>query len=129
MIWTIILAVISWILFRFYSDYKKQEKEIKTKGGMLDLYNEIINFILTSDPNAKIIEEKSNSITIEINSKSSSTHFYIAQVFSIIYVEYRLRSYLFGNHKLKWEFPIGTNQSTIINKVKFDIINFNKNLI
>ncbi len=119
--WVIILAIITYMLFCFFSDRKNDLNQIKQVGGVRKKYSTLVNSILSSDPSAKIMNETSDSITIGSSGSSGSTLFFINQVFGNVVVEYKVKSMIFGNSKLSWEFNADMDQNEMLRIIVEDV--------
>lgn len=119
--WTLIIAIIAWGLYRFFSDYSKQKEKMEKIGGVKKKYSTLINTILSGDSKCRIIQETSTFIRIGVSGISGSTLFDIAQTFGTVTIQYRVDSTVFGKNKLEWVFDENMNQVTMLEKINTDI--------
>ena len=118
---TIIIAIIAWNLFRFFSDFSKQKEKMEKIGGVKKKYSTLINTILSGDSKCRIIQETSTFIRIGVSGISGSTLFDITQTFGTVTIQYKVDSTVFGKNKLEWVFDENMNQVTMLEKINADI--------
>jgi len=114
MIWTIIIGVIAFIIFKFLRDRKKMLQNELGSGGMKEKYSLLIQW-LTNDPNAKIIKTTSDHIQISSQMPTTRTDFLLTQNFGKLEVDWQAQLGAMGNHNLHWEFSSEMNQDGINN--------------
>ena len=119
--WVFIIAIILYVMFRFFRDIEKQKRKIETEGGMRVKYNTLVNYFLTGHQNCKVHQETADSILIGAISYGGQTSFELVQTFGSITIVWRSESPLFGKHKLEWQFPEYTNQEKIINQINSEL--------
>ncbi len=125
MIWVIIIAVLAWIIFSFTKDLNKEAEKVKQQGGMREKYDELIEELLSQDPNCKIMHEDSTSIRVGCYNVSGNTYFDIVQTFGNVTIQFHIKNQVFGNHKLEWKFPENMNQQQMVQRINRDVTELN----
>ena len=95
--WTTILAIITFIILRFFYDINKQASKITKEGGMRTKYTELIEILLDIDPRMRIFRETASSISLGVSSSGGTTMFYITQTFNKVTVEWVVNNPVFGS--------------------------------
>tara|TARA_B100000900_G_scaffold404127_1_gene412070 strand:+ start:881 stop:1279 length:399 start_codon:yes stop_codon:yes gene_type:complete len=119
--WVFIIAIILYVMFRFFRDVEKQKRKIEIEGGMRVKYSTLVNYFLTGHQNCKVHQETADSILVGAISYGSQTSFELVQTFGSITIVWRSETPMFGNHKLEWQFPEYTNQEKIINQINSEL--------
>ena len=119
--WIFIIAIILYIMFRFFRDLEKQKRKIAIEGGMRIKYSTLVNYMLSGHQNCKVHQESADSILVGAVSYGGQTSFELIQTFGSITITWRSESPLFGKHKLEWQFPEYTNQEKIINQINSEL--------
>lgn len=128
--WLVIIAVIvTIIVFKFVNDSNKQANAVAKQGGMRIKYRTLINYILSSDPKCRIIQETSTFISVGVSGISGSTVFLIQQTYGTVTIQYKVKSHVFGNHQLEWRFDEFEDQEKMIDKITHDINIYNSNIM
>lgn len=123
--WILILAIIAWSLFRFFSDSSKQKEKMEKIGGVKEKYSTLVNYFLSGDSKCRIIQETSVFIRMGVSGLDGHTLFDIYQTFGTVTIHYRVDSRAFGKHKLEWQFDENMNQITMLEKINADIEELN----
>jgi hypothetical protein len=125
----IIIVVLVLIIYKFMSDYKKQEAEIALEGGMEKKYSVLIKILLSSDDRCKIYQVTKSSVTLGLSLKNvGTTIFILQQSFSKISIQWSVDVPGFGKHKLEWTFPEFDDQELIASIIFEEISNYQKKL-
>ncbi len=127
--WTTILAIITFIIIRFFYDKSKQTSKIALEGGVRIKYAELIEILLNIDPRMKIFQETTDSISLGVTSSGGTTIFYITQTFNKVTVEWVVNNPVFGKHKLEWDFAEYGNQNGMANRIFIDTSVFQEELV
>lgn len=127
--WIIIIAIVIVVLIKFIRDSNKQANAVAKQGGMKIKYRTLINYILSSDPKCRIIQETATFISVGVSGISGSTVFFIQQTFGSVTIQYKVKSQVFGNHQLEWKFDEFIDQEKMIEKITHDIDVYNNNMI
>ena len=127
--WIIIIAIVVIIAIKFANDCNEQADAVAKQGGMRIKYRTLINYILSSDPKCKIIQETATFISVGVSGISGSTVFFIQQTFGSVTIQYKVKSHVFGNHQLEWKFDEFADQEKMIEKITHDLDFYNNNMI
>lgn len=127
--WMVIIAAIVFMVIKFVYDSNKQADAVAKQGGMRVKYATLINYLLSSDPKCRIIQETSTFISVGVSGISGSTAFFIQQTFGTVTIQYKVKSQVFGNHQLEWRFNEFTAQEKMIEKITNDINIYNNNMM
>lgn len=127
--WIIIIAIVVIIAIKFANDCNEQADAVAKQGGMRIKYRTLINYILSSDPKCKIIQETATFISVGVSGISGSTVFFIQQTFGSVTIQYKVKSHVFGNHQLEWKFDEFADQEKMIEKITHDVDVYNNNMI
>lgn len=127
--WVVILIIIIVVLVSFMAKNKKQETYIAKQGGMKNKYKEIIEFILSQDKRASIINETGNSILLGLNSVGGQTTFQLVQTYGNLTVQWKMNSPMFGKHELEWTFNEFLDQDKMISKIENDLSKYQTNVM
>ena len=127
--WIIIIAIVVIIAIKFANDSNKQADAVAKQGGMRVKYRILINYILSSDPKCRIIQETATFISVGVSGISGSTVFFIQQTFGFVTIQYKVKSQVFGNHQIEWKFDEFADQEKMIEKITHDIDVYNNNII
>jgi len=129
MVWTILIAVVVYIIFKFVSDNNKQASIIAKQGGMRNKYRTLIDYLMSQRPDVKVIHEDSTSIIVGCASAGGSTKFIIAQTFGTVTVQWKSSDIITGNHELEWQFEEFMDQTKMSEKMENDIVVYSTNLL
>ena len=88
--WIIIIAIVIVVLIKFIRDSNKQANAVAKQGGMKIKYRTLINYILSSDPKCRIIQETATFISVGVSGISGSTVFFIQQTFGSVTIQYKV---------------------------------------
>lgn len=119
--WIVLLAVIAWILIKFFSDWNKQGEHVKQEGGMRTKYKTLVDYVLSGRNDCHIVQETATFIRVGSSSAGGSTFFDISQTFGKVTIQWISKSVLLGNDKLEWEFGEYDDQKEMIKKINHDI--------
>jgi hypothetical protein len=126
-IFILIIIIIALLLFIYNS--QKQSIQVSKEGGMRNKYSLLINFILEGDPRVRVIRETATSIDLGMVSAGGATSFFLTQTFGNITVQWKMRSPIFGEHEMEWEFHEYLNQEKMIEKINIDLEKYQKNVM
>lgn len=79
--WVVIIAIVTWILIKFFSDWNSESGRVASEGGMRKKYSALVDWALSWQPNCKIIQEDKTFIRVGVSSAGDSTFFDIYQTF------------------------------------------------
>jgi len=120
-----IVVIIGWFLI----DRNRMIVKLKNEGGIRSKYRELIDLMLAGHPNNKIFREDSTSLDLGVSSFGTSTTFTLLMAFKTITISYHVRSEIFGNHSLKWDFGANDNQEFMFRYISKDIEKYFENNI
>jgi hypothetical protein len=128
--WTaIILDIVVIIVGKFLYDINRQSAQITEEGGMINKYRDLIEFLKDRDPNSRIFQETSDSVTIGASDKNGTLFFMLIQTFGNVTVIWKTHSSTFGKYKMKWEFPENENQNKMAERITYDLEKYQQNLM
>lgn len=116
----IIIAIIGYILYRFFSDREKMLNNVQEKGGLQEKYKVLLTYLL-SDPDAKITQITRDNIVISWKGSYTSAQFSIMQNFGTVNINWASNNGLAGIVKEKWEFAENLDQHAMAKKIFQDI--------
>ena len=90
---------------------------VKSHGGMKEKYAILIEYLMSADPQVKIIEESTNHIVVGI---MGAAEFHITHFLGTLEIVMP-HSPLWGNTEMKWEFPENMDQQAMIRVMDKDI--------
>lgn len=123
-----ILIILGIIIFFFLKDRDKNlQNQVDLQGGILNKYNLLIQF-LSNHPNAKLSKITRDYIKIDCLMPTTSTTFEILQNFNNIDVFWHSDLGIMGKHTLKWQFNSNSSQSAMIERISFDLNDYENKL-
>lgn len=141
MVWiTSIILIVGYILYKFFSDMKKESYKMSKVGGIKVKYKELIKYFDTFDTNKKpqIIEDKPNSYVIGWAGYSTISNISFQEINNYLFVDYKSQYNMLTLKregvdikklpklkKLEWKFDSEENQYFMIKVIEHD---FNKML-
>lgn len=127
---TIIIAIIVLVLFKFLFDTFRQSERIASEGGVRTKYAVLIDNLLAADPRNKVFQETNTFISVGISGTAGSQVFYITPAYGHVSIVMEVKNNpLFGNQKMEWKFPEDMNQEHMLMKMNNDIEEKFKTLI
>lgn len=127
--WLLIIIVIVLIIGKFAYDNSQQTIKVTKEGGMLNKYNLLAAYILHGHPLARITRQTSTSIDFCASSTGGATAFFLTQTFGSVTIQWKMRSPLFGDHKLEWDFPEYLDQEKMIARIDNDLEKYQRNVM
>ena len=124
-----IIFVIGFIIVKFASDSNKQATEVTKQGGMKTKYRTLINYLVNSDPKARILNEGVAFISIGSSSIGGTTIFDILQTFGSVTIQWKVNSPVWGKHNLEWSFNEFADQNDMIEKIENDLSQYQANVM
>ncbi len=126
----IIFIVIAFIvILGYFSNNSLIEKKVLSNGGMVVIYETLIDRIKNEDPNIHILNVTNRKLTIGATNFDGSTEFTISQDDKSVNIEWKVKSQIFGDHRLAWEFPENLNQIMMFAKIDIDIAEKNRKIL
>ena len=122
----IVGVVVCVFLGHFAFSYHKQEKTVRSKGGITAMFSEVIKGLLEYR-SARVVQQSNSFIGISgvfydpITSRECGNWGFKLQIsFQLLVVQYRAYVDLGGGEHIKqnWDFPITLSQSEIVNILK-----------
>lgn len=115
--WMIIGLIIVAIVIKFAADMSKQNNKVAKQGGMENKYRILISHLINGNDRSEIVERRANSLTLKFISDGAVNAFFLSQTFEKITVQWKMRSHLFGEHKLEWKFPEYGDQENMAKRI------------
>lgn len=121
-----VIVVVAWIFFRFLIAFNKQREAIAAKGGIINIYKQLIDGLLEYQ-SARIIQNKKDFVTIGgtftdpfSNRKCGLWSVIIEPTFKMLNVKYQAHIDLGGGETSKqmWDFPINMPQDEMLSIIK-----------
>ena len=119
---TVIGAYVLYLLIRFVIDLIIQRRKVKHEGGMRIKYAEIIRWVMSEYPGARIFQENTTFLSVGARAMSGTTAFWLTQTFGNVTIQYKFSSGMGGNVNLEWTFPEQMEQTEMIAQMNQDII-------
>lgn len=117
---TVIIIILGYIVYSFFSSREKMLDNVRVAGGLQEKYKVLLTHLL-SDPNAKITQINKDSIAISWNGEFSKAQISIIQGFGKINIVWTSTTAFAGPIKEKWEFFENLDQSLMAKKITQDI--------
>jgi hypothetical protein len=127
--WYIIIAILVFVLGKFFYERYQQSQQVLKEGGMLHKYQKLVDLLLSGHSNTKIYQVTSESIVLGSGSAGGSTIFYLAQTWGKITIQWKVESPIFGNHKLEWSFHEYDDQGKMVEKISTDLMHYQNNVM
>lgn len=126
MIWVVIIIIICFILFKFFTAREKMMKGVDQQGGMEEKYSILLSHLI-ADQESKLSKLTRDNIQLVVKTKYFTNNFSIIQSFTDIIIIWHANSPL-GEFKEKWQFPQHFDQHQMAKKIgqdmEFKINNF-----
>lgn len=119
----IVCVVLCAFLGHFVMSYQKQERLVRSKGGITAMFSEVVDGLLEYR-SARIVQQSNSFVGIAgvfydpITSRECGNWGFKIQIsFNLLVVQYRANIDLGGGEQIKqnWDFPITLLQSEILN--------------
>lgn len=129
--WILIIVgiILVIIVIRFAVSSNRQANYVTKQGGMRNKYRTLVDYILSGDSRARIVQEKATFLAIVLSTVGGRTEFLLQQTFGKITIQWRMESPVFGKHKLEWSFEEFMDQNLMIEKIESDIGEYTKNIL
>ncbi len=122
MFWILlIIAAISWILIRFFSDWHSQGQQVVSEGGMQKKYSILVDWVLRQRADCRIVQETKTYIRIGASTPNGSIFIDIYQTFGKVTIQWISKNISVGNDTLEWQFDEHFDQGKIIERMEEDI--------
>ena len=125
--WTLIIAIVIFIVIKFAYDSSKQSIKVAKEGGIKHKYRELIHEMMGDDPSIRIFQESTTSVTLGKSSLGGRTSFLVAQTFGNVTIQWKTESPFYGSHKLEWDFPEYGDQQLIAEIISHDLLAYQTN--
>lgn len=123
--WIFIAAiVIGYFIFRMHSRSNEVLDSVSSAGGMKVKYSVILNKLLASHPDMKILRESRTFIDIGVDGPEGSRHFYFQQISKDkIMIQYELKGYYRApDFSRNWTFDDSLDQEIMFSLVDIDTL-------
>jgi hypothetical protein len=127
MLWVVLIIVV-FIIVKFAIAASKQSVAVARQGGMCFKYKTLISYILEQEPRAKL-KESAASVEIGYCGPSGCTSFFIMQTFGTVTIQWRVDNMYFGKHQIEWKFDENTDQHKMIDKIEYDLAEYQSNIM
>jgi hypothetical protein len=125
----IIAFFISVLLIWHFSSKHELKTRVAKQGGMKNKYKKLIEVIMSINPDFKIINLTSDSITIGYNTAVGAEQFTLKQQIREINIIWELYTVIYGKHILDWNFHEFENTEIIFERLINDLSKYQKNII
>lgn len=115
----IILAIVCFILYKFFSDREEMLNRTQSEGGMQNKYRTLLSYILV-DPGSKITKVTRDIIVVNWKAGFSSAQISILQLFDVVKIKW-VSNNSAGSINTSWEFPDSMDQNTMADRIMRDI--------
>ena len=127
--WTLIIAIVIFIVIKFAYDSSKQSIKVAKEGGIKHKYRELIHEMMGDDPSIRIFHQSNTSITLGKSSPGGKTVFHLAQTFGKVTIQWKTESPFYGNHQLEWDFPEYGDQQSMARVMENDLLAYQTNVL
>jgi len=127
--WKALLFIAVILIIIFLYDRYKQVIKVGKEGGMKHKYRELIEFILSGDPRCKILHLTTDTVILGISNYGNSTLYTLIQTFGTITIVWKVKSRVYGNHKLEWSFDEYGDQEYMAEKISNDLEKYQINVM
>ena len=124
----IIAFFISVLLIWHFSSKHELKTQVAKQGGMKNKYKELIDVIMSINPDYKITNVTSDSITIGYTTAVGVEQFTLKQQIREINIIWELYTVIYGKHILDWNFHEFENTEIIFERLINDLTKYQKNL-
>lgn len=116
----VIIGIISFVLINFFDAKKQQAIKIQQEGGMRKKYSYLVETFLKENPNARVLQENYDLISLINSERGGSTVLALVQTFGKVTVQWKFKG-LLGEYKLEWTFKENENQEQMLKVMTNDI--------
>ena len=127
--WWIIIVIVVIAIVKFARDSAKQADAVVKQGGMRKKYRILVEYLLSGDSRARVVQESATFLNIGVSSPGGKTAFWLQQTFGALTVQWRIESPIFGKHKLEWRFNEFADQYDMIRRIVNDVEQYQNNLM
>jgi hypothetical protein len=124
----IIAFFISVLLIWHFSSKHELKTQVAKQGGMKNKYKELVDVIMSINPDFKITNVTSDSITIGYSTAVGAEQFTLKQQIREINIIWELYTVIYGKHILDWNFHEFENTEIIFERILNDLSKYQKNL-
>ena len=125
----VIAFIISVLLIWHFSSKHELKTQVAKQGGMKNKYKELIDILLTINPEFNILELTNDSITIGYSTGVGKEQFILKQQIRQINIIWENYTIVYGRHRLDWNFHEFENPEVIAERLLNDLIIYQKNII
>lgn len=116
----VIIGIISFMLINFFNAKKQQAVKIQQEGGMRKKYSFLVETFLQENPNARVLQENYDLISLINSERGGSTVLALVQTFGKVTVKWKFKG-LLGEYNLEWTFKENENQEQMLKVMTNDI--------
>lgn len=121
MAWIIVVTGIIIILFRFLASVGKQNRQLKSEGGVRVKYGKLIE-LLKANSNPKVFQSDLDTYLFGWVSPNADSRFRIIEAFGFVDIKWQFKGALNIEGKIislskDWKFPEDTNQEHMAEKI------------
>lgn len=116
----VIIGIISFVLINFLGAKKQQAIKIQQEGGMRKKYSYLVETFLQENPNARVLQENYDLISLINSERGGSTVLALVQTFGKVTVQWKFKG-LLSEYKLEWTFKENENQEQMLKVMTNDI--------
>jgi len=127
--WILIIIAVVAILAKFAYDSNQQSIKVTKEGGMANKYSLLVDYIVSGHPAVRVTRQTSTSIDFCASSAGGATAFFLTQTFGQITIQWKMRSPIFGEHNLNWDFPEYLDQEKMIARINNDLEKYQSNVM
>jgi len=91
-------------------------------------YRKLIEEIKSGDPRTRILKETSHMLIIGVSTGLGSILFVITQTFGRVNIQWKVEGGVLKKHQLSWDFDEFEDQDKMIEKIAYDIEQYQKNV-
>ena len=117
------------IIIWHFSSKHELKTQVAKQGGMKNKYKELIDIILTINPEFKITDLTNDSITIGYSNEAGKEQFILKQQIRQINIIWENYTLIYGKHRLDWNFHEFENTEIIFERLFNDLSKYQKNIL
>ena len=119
--WSTILAIVAFIIIRFFYDKSKQSSKIAKEGGMQLKYAELIQELKENFTGMDVINESSDVVSLGLSTPNGAVLFEIMQTFKKVTVILKINDTNNTIQRKEWDFPEYGNQKRMVDIIEQDL--------
>jgi hypothetical protein len=125
----IIFFIILVLLIWHFTSKHELKTQVAKEGGMNHKYRELINNLQIINPQFILTDLGHDSLTLGYSSGGGKEQFFLKQQIRQINIIWEVNTYVFGLHRLDWNFHEYEDTETILERIVDDISKYQNNIL